>query len=159
MHHNIPVLPCLSYLCVRCPVSERGLVRRGDSAHRHRGQAWGQMSQQGEEEGRQCCRDPWPAAGQQASWWDRLQQQQVDWPPDHVISICFCTFVSFNTTANHTSEHGFTAYTKHKSQTCSHLTFFLLVYLLYDSVLLNGVAHWQTHSLPNNTIGWKGWIL
>lgn len=58
--------------------SDRGLVGRGDAAHRHRGQTRGQVSQlQGEEEERQCCGDPGPAAGQQASGRHWLQQQQV----------------------------------------------------------------------------------
>lgn len=67
--------------CVTVPpslLSERGLVGRGDAAHRHGGQTRGQDSQlQGEEEERQRCRHPGPAAGQQASGRHRLQQQQV----------------------------------------------------------------------------------
>lgn len=74
--------------CLLPPESDCWLLRWWDPAHRHRGQAWVQMSQlEGQEKGQHWYRDSWPAAGEQASWWDRLQHQQVNWP--HVI---FCLF-------------------------------------------------------------------
>lgn len=148
--HRVPLWPCRSCsrsFCPLSPESECRLLRRGDSAHRHRDQTWGQMSQlQGEEKGRQRCRDSWPAAGEQASGWDWLQHQQVDWPPFTPLFVLLLHSVSFNSAATFTSKQPrVTAHAQHCSLNGSRRTFFFLF-----SVLISGLdAPWWGSPLTN----------